>query len=330
MADGEGPKKEIDFAKLRAALRASGLESDKIEQYVLELASVESLSNDDIIDEPEESTSIAPATKAYLRREGQLMWHAMVRRWNHEQPVRAILYAIGWAALLIGAALQLKTTWATAVAIGLAVMKVWKYAGEMNPKHMPEFQRTQRERHLLLQEIIHKLQQFSLEKPRSREVRTYRFQVIELIQLFVRDHRSDLKGRLIFVNLLVRRDEKVVVIARSDMSRKVPKIYTPQQCSVAWQVFTTGTAHFTSDVHLEADAEDVADKKYRAILALPVKLENHVLGVISIDSEAAYHFDDYFEELELLLRPFVQLLAIALTEDHDRPDAWLLESGSLV
>jgi hypothetical protein len=114
------------------------------------------------------------------------------------------------------------------------------------------------------------------------------------------------------------------VIARSDDKRPVPKTYSAEECSIVWSAINTGAPQATGDVHSDAPKTG-RGKSYQSILALPVRLKNQVLGAVSIDSEAAYHFEGFEDDLEVNLAPYVQLLAIvlarevakALPQDHD-------------
>jgi GAF domain-containing protein len=146
--------------------------------------------------------------------------------------------------------------------------------------------------------------------------------VLHLIASYVRDHRSDLKGRRVFVNLLVRSAERIDVIARSDAKRPLPQSYGPEECSIACAAIDTGAPQVTGDVYRDAP-KTKEGKPYKSILALPIILERQVLGAVSIDSKEPYHFEGHVEDLEVQLAPYVQLLAptlvvaAAVAKDHD-------------
>jgi hypothetical protein len=173
------------------------------------------------------------------------------------------------------------------------------------------------ERKLAFQKLIHTMQQWFVEPPTTREVARFQQDALQLIALYVRDHRYDLKRKQIFVNLMVQRGEQVVVIRRADPeTRPVPQAYASHECTLVWEAIRGRRAQVTGDVY-EQFPGTRPNKPYNSIIVLPVFLGARVVGAVSIDSEAKYHFDRYFEELQTALAPYVQLLATTLSEDHD-------------
>jgi hypothetical protein len=137
-----------------------------------------------------------------------------------------------------------------------------------------------------------------------------------LIAGYVRDHRSRFGSREILANLLVGDGNGVVVVARSDGLRPVPQRYTREQCALVAQAFETGEAKITGDLYSDFP-NTLPGKKYCSIVVLPVWFRGVVVGVVSNDSREKYHFHLDFDDLQVHLLPYVQLLAVGLSKLHD-------------
>lgn len=305
--------------RLAAELRAAGLSGEELDAKLAALAE---------LDLPEEVLLrlLEPATRAdqalvarphpAIRRKIEIVRHALTRWLRARGFVERTIYAIGWSLALLGPALAHGMTWWGAAGILLVVMiRVRTAAKEFSPKHLPVLRRNHAERQLALEKLIHQIQRWTRVGPSARERADLQRSTLELIASYVRDHRSDLGGRRIFANLLVQDGEVLHVIARSDLLRPVPQAYRPEECTIAWQTIVTAAPQVTGRVYEDAPTTRKG-KKYNSILSLPVKLDGRMLGVVSIDSEAMYHFDSYFTELQTELAPYVQLLAITLMSDQ--------------
>jgi hypothetical protein len=245
-----------------------------------------------------------------------LMRHRFSHLLNHGRLSVRLLYVGSWSTLLLGAILKAGLGWwgwlTGLIVLVIKLRSLWR---EIDPVHLPVLQRTHNERNYLLERLILTIQlwQRSGSPPNSREIDAFRVDVLKLIASYARDHRSDLAGKSIFVNLLVRQGDRIAVIARSDTNRQVPQLYSPEECSVAWATFQDGQPHACGDLQRE-HPNGSANKRYKSILTVAIKLNHRVLGVVSIDSESAYHFEGYERSLPLALAPYVQLLASSLNE----------------
>jgi hypothetical protein len=119
-------------------------------------------------------------------------------------------------------------------------------------------------------------------------------------------------GMYVNVSLLVedRQDSsRLAVIARARPDR--PNISYPKTGLFAW-----GSCWKTKKIFYVADFAD-ASKPYKCILLVPVKIQagngsTSVIGIISIDSSKAHHFDGLEFEIESKLLPELSLLKLAI------------------
>jgi hypothetical protein len=177
----------------------------------------------------------------------------------------------------------------------------------------------------MLKNLIATLQQWQTEPPSSEDqLRAFQLDVLRLVASLIRDHRSDLGGRKVFVNLIVRTGDGVEVVARATDNRTVPKRYSKEECSIAWKALETGLPQMAGDLYVDAPRSPPG-KSYKSVLALPVKLRDRVLAVVSIDSELRHHFSGHFDTLLTLLAPYVQLVASGIAVDHDTQQHLLRE-----
>lgn len=299
------------------SLRGAGFDEAKVQEWVrLVETEMPDLPKDEIVAFTK-AGELGAAPVSPTRRQLTIWRHSLSHWWNHGKGVSRLIYASAWGTLLY----QTVTKSALGLVgwvIGLVVlyMKLRVVIGEMDPKHLPMFQRTLDERQLLLKKLLHSMQLWGEQAPTVRELENFEVDCLRLIVSLVRDHRSDLHGKKIFANLMVERGDSVLVIARADDNRDVPKAYAREQVSIACSAFETGLPKMTGDVYADAPNTE-RGKSYSSVLAIPVKIRNQVLAVVSIDSELKYHFYNYFDELENLLGPYIQILASALLADHD-------------
>ncbi|MBA2538564.1 MAG: GAF domain-containing protein [Deltaproteobacteria bacterium] len=277
-----------------------------------------------LADDAEEKGAVAPATTAYVGRQVTLLRHDISRWWHQRNPILRLLYLVGWFSVLIGSAASLGWSWKTIGAvIGIVVVKSRFLLRDLDPRHMQMLHRNYLTRKWAFHKLLHTSQLWLEKPPADRETLAFQKDALELIQLYVRDHRTDLEGKQIFVNLLVRDGDGVCVIARSHTKRHTPTRYTKEECMLAWEALETGQMQVTGDLE-QRFPNAKRDRTYNSILVLPVRLDDRVIGAISIDSELKHHFDRYSEELEGYLAPYVQLLAPTLRTQHARR---VLEAG---
>lgn len=317
--------KKLKLPRCAALLRSVGYSELDIQKWLLSLSRI-SLGDEQLVRliQGESLSTIVPSpTKKRF-----VIWrHQFAHLLHHKKLSHRLLYSLSWAGLLFGA--MFKSGLGTWGYLGGAIVLAFKLRGfwkELDPVHLPLLHRTMNERNLRLRSLVYRLQLWFQNAPSQHEIETFRTDVLQLVASYVRDHRSDLQGRKVFVNLLVAGpSDTVTVVSRSDELREVPKTYTPEECSVVWKVLQTGIPQVCGDLQIEHPGPSSSGKKYKSILALPIKLGHQVLGAVSIDSEEAHHFEAHDHALSEELAPYVQLLAsavgipiaIATSEDHD-------------
>lgn len=315
---GEGPKpSEVvtlvrSLPRVEAALREAGYSEVERQEWLERLQGMHDLSEEEMIDLIREEQVAPPATTSYFQRQLNIWRHELARWWNHRNPLIRMIYGIGWLSVLLGAAAKSGLSIVEYLSAGVVLLiKVWNATKEFDPKHLPLLKRTGTERQLLLEKLLHTTQTWLTEPPNQREIEEFQNDALHLIASYVRDHRSDLNRKKIFVNLLVRDGDELVVIARSDTQRPIPQRYKREECQIMWEAIEQGVTRCTGDVYADSP-KTPKGKPYSSVLALPLKLDKRVVGGVSVDSAAKYHFDRYVEELQTELAPYVQLLAVTL------------------
>jgi hypothetical protein len=298
-----------------ASAREAGLSDEKIVDWIRKLAPI-NIGDKELVKIGEPGAD-APLPVSATRRQLTIWRHQISHWWIHGRGLQRLLYGGAWLSLLWGAVMKSGLSWWGYLA-GLVVLgtKLKIVIRENDPRHMPLFHRTQNERSLLLKTLLEREQLWRTAKPSHDQIREFQVDALRAIALLVRDHRADLGGRCIFVKLIERAGDGVEVIARADDNRPVPTRYTKEQCSIAWAAFETGVPKVTGDLYSEAP-KTTPGKTYNSVLALPVKLRDQVLAVVSIDSELKHHFYGHFDDLQTWLGPYVQLIASSRIEDHD-------------
>lgn len=114
----------------------------------------------------------------------------------------------------------------------------------------------------------------------------------------------------------MRRGDQIIVVGRSDPHRPTPKVYSRAQCLLVWNAIETGETQITGDLYADFPTT-IPGKKYKSVLVLPVRFRGAVLGAVSIDSPETFHFHLNFDDLQVHLSPYVQLLAVTLLNVHD-------------
>ncbi len=261
---------------------------------------------------------LEPKSPSYVRKQAILLYYDLLSWWTHRHPIIRLLYLLAWGNLLVVQVVKAGLSWYTllsvVIIIGIRAAASWR---ELDPGHVKKFSINYNERKLLFRNLIETQQLWGVSSPpNKREIRAFQRDALKLLTLYVRDHRSDLKGRKIFANLLIRVGSNVVVIARSDDVRPVPQRYPKEKCTLVWEAIETGVPQMTGNLY-SAFPTTVAGKPYNSVLAIPIRLGDKTLGCISIDSEAKYHFDRNFVELQTFVAPYVQLIATSLLGEYD-------------
>lgn len=106
----------------------------------------------------------------------------------------------------------------------------------------------------------------------------------------------------------------LTVVAYSDYrGEKVPSadipLVEPEGAAKAYRELQT---NYLPDVQVSPHAPCFKGKPYRAMLAIPVMHEGTCLGVVSLDSTRAGHFDDRVDEIAVHTFPFIEILAFSL------------------
>jgi hypothetical protein len=297
--------------ELEREMREAGFDEDRVQQWLRRLAPMVNVPETSLVAlaKPEaQRVTVSPT-----RRQLTIWRHQVSHWWNHGGGIFRVIYGIGWLTLLGKAIAAAAVGW-MGYALGLVVLlgKLKFVIGEWSPRHLPLLQRTNITRQLLLKKLMEKLQRWHLDPPNAFQLREFQTDSLKLIVTLVRDHRSDLDGRRIFANLLVRKGEDAIwVIARADDTRLVPKAYSRTECSIAWRAFETGVSQESGDVYEEEPHTELG-KTYNSVFAIPVKLNHQVVAVVSIDSDLKHHFYKFKDELQNLVGPYVQLLASTL------------------
>jgi GAF domain-containing protein len=232
------------------------------------------------------------------------------------------LFAPGWFTrfLRLGLSFSLlaypfwKLGWTHGVTgtIAWAIVAVLKIRGDLAPHHLELVKKKRVERQFLHYAVVEKLQRLLLSPDLigQERINQYRTEVLQLVAAYVRSHRSDERGTMVFANLLAEQDGVWKVLAR-DQRHRFDSPVIPKEHSLAWQAFTAGESKVTGDVYREYP-NSPPGRPYRSILAIPVFMGEKPVGVVTIDSSRKYHFDNDRLNLVHDLNPFVSLLGWTL------------------
>lgn len=296
------------------ALRDAGFDAPTRKSWIELLVTLAESEQEMLALIDEDAGGVAPATRSYVRRELTLFRHALARWWNHGNPIWRLIYTVGWFTLLLSPLHSMGwSPWLLPAAVMVVIAKIRFILSDADPSNMRLLQRGYDERKLLFRDLLETQQLWSVSAPSEREVARFRQEALALIALYMRDHRSDIKGRgEIFANLLITTGSHIVVVARSERDRPVPAAYAPEDCQLVHDAIHDERTQVTGDLYVDFPRTRQG-KRYSSVLALPVRLDGKVLGAVSIDSVAKYHFDRHFDDLEVHLGPYIQLLAVTLT-----------------
>jgi len=194
-----------------------------------------------------------------------------------------------------------------------AVLALFRAVRHVDPANMKLLRKNYNERKLMLYQIVLDMQR--KERMSTEEVARFQREVLQLIVNYVRSHRLDTTGTQVFANLTVVAGDSFTVVARNQTHRTPGARYLVAD-TVVGVAFASGDAALTGNVY--ADYPDTAKgKPYRSILAIPVRSDDAVLGVVSIDSARLYHFDWFKNDLVESLAPYVALLAWTIPGKRD-------------
>jgi hypothetical protein len=187
--------------------------------------------------------------------------------------------------------------------VTVGAIRMWN---EFDPGHIQLVQGHYLARKLGFFPLISKAQNWQSHSA-AREVTAFQESALQLIAMYTRDHRTDLKGTQIFANLMVPHGNDLVVVARDLTTRPVPQRYGMGDNLLCWAAFRDNETKYTGDVYRDFP-KTPPGKPYRSILAVPVRdAGGNAMGVVSIDSSRRYHFDLAVEELKFYLLPYIAL-----------------------
>jgi hypothetical protein len=220
-----------------------------------------------------------------------------------------LLHTLVWSALPVLGAIQVGWGTATKVALAFLILsRIAKGYRDSAPRHMQPLHQGYIERKLLLYRLISDAPRIATMD--SSAIDRFRCEALDLIANYVRNHRRDMKGIEVFVNLLVLEGDEILVIAR-DKEHRVGKARYPKAWMVAAKAIETGHEQLIGDLRVERP-ETPSDKRYRSLMIIPVFFGGVVVGAVSIDSSRPYDFHADFSNLNKYLKPYVGLLAWTL------------------
>jgi hypothetical protein len=170
----------------------------------------------------------------------------------------------------------------------------------------------------VLGEIDGIIQNSSEAKP--EKIQSIRRRVLDCIVESVRDEFGDTEGTKIYANLLVRKKEKIIVIARNSPAKVEGTEYNAKdlQCNKVFderKPIAVGNAKEVTDRDIQID--------YNSFMALPViDVPNRTChAVVTVDSIELHHFDETYSNFETMLGPYLRTLAITFTLEKQLLDA---------
>lgn len=258
-----------------------------------------------------------PSKRGRALRRRMIVARHGIKRWVRSQHFFfRLIYASGWIYLLVASATKLAWSFLAILSVlTVLVAKLRFVIRDMRPKYMQLVDRGYNERKLQLERLLETAQRWYDSPPTIDQIDQYRRDALTLVAGYVRDHRARFGSREILANLLVRDGDRIVVVGRSDGLRPVPMSYNRDQCALVAQAIDSGEARLTGDLY--ADFPDtIPGKKYNSIVVLPVWFRGVVVGAVSIDSQEMYHFHLDYDDLQVHLSPYVQLLAVTLIDAH--------------
>lgn len=142
----------------------------------------------------------------------------------------------------------------------------------------------------------------------------YRQQLLREIAETVTAVAPDREARILACLLLERSGSLELVSWSDHREGRIPSASLPLSTEFgAGLTYRTSKTQYLPDVR-NVEASSFEGKSYRAILSIPVRLGPRTLGVVSVDSTAAGHFDTVLVDLEVHVRPFVELIGLSLAD----------------
>lgn len=256
-------------------------------------------------------------------------WRALKRKRKARSPFKLLLDALNWLAWIAQIAVagvlayqKNQNSPDSKLALGFVIAavyamvhKVW-LSGLFKPRRL-EIEAARRPERLsvglgqvssILTSVL------ATGKPLSPIVERLERVALESIQSEVQAYIGDVEGFDINVSLIVERDqERVCCINRASLTRDVPKYYLKPEM-LAWRAIQTGKTEHAPDLGKNS-------KNYRSVLCIPIlyvsdedtsSVNIRCLGVTTIDSKNPYEFWDIDGKLQLVVEPYVRLLAISV------------------
>lgn len=249
-----------------------------------------------------------PTRWSRLRKHVHVCWFRL-RHWAGQGLVlERLIYTAVYLFLPITAATRIG--WSKATILGLVsliVVQGAKSYRDSSPRHMQQLAKGYLTRKIILNRLIQDMSRAPIMS--AHEIARFQQEALCLIAAYVRDHRRDVSAKVIFANLLVGDGDEMVVIAR-DRTHRIGGARYPKAQMIAARAFDTGRPQIVGELYAEWP-ETVGEKPYRSILAIPVFLGDHAVGVVSIDSSIPWHFHAD-PNLVDYLTPYVGLLAWTL------------------
>lgn len=115
---------------------------------------------------------------------------------------------------------------------------------------------------------------------------------------------------------LLRPEEGKLVLGEFSHFRqgRVPSASIPLDAKDgAPKAFRDRKMNYEPDITRAAEPTAFDGKRYRCILSFPLVEDEVCVGVVSIDSTAAHHFDGHLEEIAAQVDPFIEALHLHLT-----------------
>ncbi|MFY0571122.1 GAF domain-containing protein [Archangium lansingense] len=191
----------------------------------------------------------------------------------------------------------------------LLAVRAWTQSA---PQNLAQVERSSNRRRLALYKLVQQMNQRMSLMP--WQVGQFQQEVLALVASYVRDHRGDYDGTKVFVNLLVERGDVMEVIARDKdhrvLGRRIPKAH-----SIAWEAMRSGNEVYTGQLYEDYPDTELG-KKYESVLAIPVRFGTTIVGVVTIDSESAFHFEGEVKKVTTLVMPYIAMLGWTLQDER--------------
>lgn len=248
-----------------------------------------------------------------------------LRRWFHINVHRLTTFPLAWKSWLLrlfGYALLLSPTamflWARwkELSVGYVVVSLLGVIVAAYQKLRPDFEslRIATKTNIETAAIMRRTYRAFT----GTERKEFQRRLLVAIAEQVRALRNDFSGTKIYANLLVldKNDQKnVIVVARSHPEGGQDRAEHRLDGLAVNRCFLLGETVEVGDIWVEFPKTD-RTKRYRSILGIPLKsVESEspeVIGVLSIDSSAPYHFAKWETQVVNLLLPLTTILELTL------------------